>query len=99
MFDDVEGLPPEVAAQWTALVEECRPLLANDGMEAVQTLLAVHGISTVWAIAITHALLGKTSTPLRVAIDAVCTSAARQTSRSTEASEPRRANGSANETR
>lgn len=40
MFDDVIGLRPEEAARWTALVELCRPVLASEGMEAVQALLA-----------------------------------------------------------
>lgn len=77
MFDDVIGLRPEEAARWTALVEQCRPVLANEGMEAVQTLLAERGTSTIQAIAITRALLGWKETPLRVAIDAVTASKAR----------------------
>lgn len=47
-------------------------------MEAVQTLLAEHGMSIIQAIAITRALLGNAETPLRVAIDIVATSKARQ---------------------
>lgn len=77
MFDDVIGLRPEEAARWIALVEQCRPVLANEGMEAVQTLLAECGTSTIQAIAITRALLGWKETPLRVAIDAVTASKAR----------------------
>ena len=77
MFDDVIGLRPEEAARWTALAEQCRPVLANEGMEAVQTLLAECGTSTIQAIAITRALLGWKETPLRVAIDAVTASKAR----------------------
>lgn len=80
MFDDVIGLRPEEAARWTALVEQCRPVLANEGMEAVQTLLAECGTSTIQAIAITRALLGREETPLRVAIDAVTVSKARTAS-------------------
>lgn len=78
MFDHVIGLSPEQAACWTALVEESRPVLQSDGMEAVQTLLAERGMSIVQAIAITRALLGHAETPLRVAIDIVATSKARQ---------------------
>ena len=77
MFDDVIGLRPEEAARWTALVEQCRPVLANEGMEAVQTLMAECGTSTIQAIVITRALLGWEATPLRVAIDVVTTSKAR----------------------
>ncbi|MFJ1547692.1 hypothetical protein [Streptomyces sp. NPDC088246] len=77
MFDGVVGLPHEEAARWTALVEECRPVLAAAGMEAVQTLLAERGASTIQAIAITQALLGRAETPLRVAIDIVAMSTAR----------------------
>lgn len=74
MFDDVRGLRPEEAARWTALVEQCRPVLTSEGMEAVQALLAERGLTTIQAIVITRALLGGTRTPLRVAIDAVTTS-------------------------
>ncbi|MFI9213897.1 hypothetical protein ACIGW7_37905 [Streptomyces sp. NPDC053253] len=78
MFDYVVGLSPEQAARWTALVEESRPVLKNDGMEAVQALFAERGMSTIQAIAITRALLGHAETPLRVVIDIVATSQARQ---------------------
>ncbi|MFD9067607.1 hypothetical protein ACFVZ3_39525 [Kitasatospora purpeofusca] len=78
MSDHVIGLRPEEAARWTALVEESRPVLESNGMEAVQTLLAERGMSTIQAIAITRALLGNAETPLRVAIDIVATSRARQ---------------------
>ncbi|MEU4346188.1 hypothetical protein [Streptomyces sp. NPDC023838] len=77
MFDHLTGLRPEEAARWTALVEQCRPVLANEGMEAVQNLLAEHGMSIVQSIAITRALLGWAQTPLRIATDMVTTSAAR----------------------
>lgn len=77
MFDEVVGLRPEEAARWTAVVEQCRPVLANEGMEAVQTLLAERGMSTIKAIAITRALLGWAETPLRAAIDIVTTSTTR----------------------
>ncbi|MFE3262496.1 hypothetical protein, partial [Nocardia sp. NPDC059229] len=54
---------------WHA-VDKCRPILANDGMQAVQTFLVESGTSTIHAIAITWALLGRPGTPLRAAIDA-----------------------------
>ncbi|MQY09869.1 hypothetical protein [Actinomadura macrotermitis] len=77
MSDNANGLSAEQAARWTALLEECRPVLANEGMEAVQALLAERGMSTIHAIAITRALLGQPETPLQVAIEAVAGSAAR----------------------
>ena len=77
MFDDVIGLRPEEAARWTALVEQCRPVLASEGMEAVQALLAERGTSIIQAIAITRALLGWEETSLRAAIDLVDASRAR----------------------
>ncbi|MFI9243962.1 hypothetical protein ACIGXF_15480 [Streptomyces sp. NPDC053086] len=77
MFDHVTGLRPEEAARWTALVEQCRPVLANEGMEAVQGLLAEHDMSVIQSIAITRALLGWAETPLLIATDIVTTSAAR----------------------
>jgi hypothetical protein len=78
MFDHVNGLSPEEAARWVTLVEQSRPLLAEDGMEAVQTFLAERGVGVIAAIAITRALLGTAETPLRVAIEIVATSTARQ---------------------
>jgi hypothetical protein len=77
VFDDVMALSHEDAARWTALVEQCRPILDDNGMDAVQTFLAGHDVSTIQAIAITRALLGKSETSLRVAIDIVATSTAR----------------------
>jgi hypothetical protein len=77
MFDDVIGLRPEEAARWTALAELCRPILANEGMEAAQALLAERGTSIIQAIAISKALLGWKETPLRTAIDVVTESKAR----------------------
>jgi DNA primase len=79
MFGNVTGLDPGEAARWTAMVERCRPLLAAEGMEAVQVMLAGHGMSVIQAIAITRALLGWDETPLRVAIDTVATSEVRAT--------------------
>ncbi|WP_330351156.1 hypothetical protein [Streptomyces sp. NBC_00582] len=78
MFNHVIGLSPEDAARWTDLVEQSRPVLERDGMEAVQTLLAERGTGIIQAIAITRALLGNAETPLQVAIDIVATSKARQ---------------------
>ncbi|MDX3638329.1 hypothetical protein [Streptomyces sp. MB09-02B] len=77
MFDHIGGLRPEEAARWTALAELCRPVLANDGMEAVQHLLAERGVSIIQSIAITRALLGWAETPLGTATEIVTTSAAR----------------------
>jgi hypothetical protein len=77
MFDDIIGLRPEEAARWTALVEQCRPVLATEGMDAVQALLTARGTSIIQAIAITRALLGPGETPLRTAIDVVTASKAR----------------------
>ncbi|WP_405764206.1 hypothetical protein OHU34_01735 [Streptomyces sp. NBC_00080] len=78
MFDHVAGLRPEEAARWVTLVEQSRPVLENDGMEAVQALLAERGVSIIQAIALTRALLGTAETPLQVAIDIVTTSTVRQ---------------------
>ncbi|MFD7586741.1 hypothetical protein ACFV84_15170 [Kitasatospora sp. NPDC059811] len=77
MFENVAGLQPEVAAQWTALVEECRPVLASEGMDAVQALLVERGTSIVPAVAVTKVLLGWEDTPLLVAREIVETSPAR----------------------
>ncbi|GGU11265.1 maleylpyruvate isomerase N-terminal domain-containing protein [Actinomadura citrea] len=49
-----DGLSAGQAARWTTLVEECRPVLGNEGMEAVQALLAERGMSTIAAIAIAN---------------------------------------------
>ncbi|WP_024761056.1 hypothetical protein [Streptomyces exfoliatus] len=78
MFDYLTGLRPEEAARWVALVEQSRPIFENEGMDAVQTFLAEHGTSVLQAIAITRELLGISETPLRVAVDIVTTSTARQ---------------------
>ncbi|MFG2574559.1 hypothetical protein [Streptomyces sp. NPDC048481] len=78
MFDHMSGLRPEEAARWTALVEECRPVLEREGMEAVQTFLAERRVGVIAAIAVTRALLGHAGTPLRTAVEIVTTSAARQ---------------------
>lgn len=76
MFDDVMGLSPAAAARLTALVERCRPVLEDLGMEAVQVMLVEDGVSTIQAIAVTRALLGQAATPLRVAVEVVVTSGA-----------------------
>ncbi len=79
MFDHVAGLTPEQAALWTAMVEQSRPVLAAEGMEAVQALLLEHGMSVIQAIVITRALLGWDETSLRDATDIVAGSATRAT--------------------
>jgi hypothetical protein len=78
MFDHVIGLSPQDAERLTALVEQCRPILESNGMQAVQAVLAERGVSVIQAIVITRALLGNATTPLRTAIEIVTTSAARQ---------------------
>ncbi|MCL6735913.1 hypothetical protein [Streptomyces neyagawaensis] len=78
MFDHFIGLSPEDAARWTDLVEQSRPVLESDGMEAVQSLLVERGIGIIQAIAITRALLGHAETPLQAAVEIVATSKARQ---------------------
>ncbi|WP_314225260.1 hypothetical protein [Streptomyces zaehneri] len=78
MFDHIAGLRPEEAARWVTLVEQSRPVLEDDGMEAVQAFLAERDVTVIQAIAITRALLGTAGTPLQVAIDIVTTSAVRQ---------------------
>ncbi|KFG03907.1 MULTISPECIES: hypothetical protein [Streptomyces] len=77
MFDHIGGLRPGQAARWTALAEECVPVLADGGMEAVQHLLAERGAGLIEAIAITRALLGWAETPLHTAAEIVTTSTAR----------------------
>ncbi|XIE81497.1 hypothetical protein AB6O49_33775 [Streptomyces sp. SBR177] len=77
MFDHIAGLRPAEAARWADLVERCRPVLADDGMDAVQTLLAAQGMGIIPSIAITRALLGWQETPLGVAAEIVTTSSAR----------------------
>ncbi|MEY9937332.1 hypothetical protein [Streptacidiphilus sp. MAP5-3] len=59
------------------VVEECRPILDRCGMDAVQQHLADTGVAIVPAIAVTRGLLGWDDTPLAVARDIVCASAAR----------------------
>jgi histidine ammonia-lyase len=81
VFEDFIGLSPEAAARWTALVEQCRPVLADEGMEAVQALLAEQGLSVIQAVAITRALLGWEETSLHAAIDLVDASRARSAAR------------------
>ncbi|MFJ6380032.1 GNAT family N-acetyltransferase [Kitasatospora sp. NPDC092039] len=77
LFPDLLGLTAERAARLTALVEECRPVLAADGMEAVQSLLAERGVGVIPAITATRALLGWTGTSLHTARKIVELSAAR----------------------
>lgn len=91
MFDNVIGLRPEEAARLTALAVQCRPVLADEGVEAVQGLLAERGTSIIQAIAITRALLGWEETSLRAAIDIVTASKARTVI--SDAGSERRADG------
>lgn len=78
MFEGgVMGLSPQAAAQLTALVEQYRPVFNNQGLEAVQSMLAEDGVSMIQSIMITRALLGWAETPLRVAIDTVAASTVR----------------------
>lgn len=79
MFDEVVGLRREEAARFAALVEQCRPVLADEGMEAVQVLLAERGMSIIQSIVITRALRDWQETSLRIATDIVVTSPARTT--------------------
>ena len=77
LFSNFHG-DTEQLAQLIPIIEECQPLLTAEGMEVMQALLAERGISTIQAIVVTRAVLGWDTTPLRVAIDTVCESAARQ---------------------
>ena len=77
MFDDIIGLRPEDKERWTAPVGQCHPVLAGEGMQAVQALLAAQGVSIIQAIAITRELLGRDETTLRTATDVVTASKAR----------------------
>ena len=77
MFENVIGLTPEQAARLTELVERCRPVLANDGMDAVQELLVELDVGMIPAITVTRGLLGFPETPLPVATEIVVTSPAR----------------------
>ena len=55
----IQGLDPDRAAQISALVEECRPLLhVGAGMAAVQELLSDRRVSVIDSILITRELLG-----------------------------------------
>lgn len=58
-------------------VEECRPILAKQGMDAVQQHLANAGLGIVPSIAATRGLLGWDNTTLAQARDIVCASPAR----------------------
>jgi hypothetical protein len=59
------------------VVEECRPILEEHGMDAVQQHLADSGVAIIPAIVVTRGLLGWDDTPLAVARDIVCDSPAR----------------------
>jgi hypothetical protein len=73
----IRGLDPERIARLAALVSECRPLLAQDGMEAVQTLLVTRQIGVMDSILVTVDLLGTGPGALGEAKAAVLLSAAR----------------------
>lgn len=61
----IGGLHPERAARLEALVEECRPLLADDdGLAAVQRLLSERRIELLDAVVVTRELLGAGPTAL-----------------------------------
>ncbi|GHF30798.1 hypothetical protein GCM10018790_05470 [Kitasatospora xanthocidica] len=76
-FPNVAGLTAEHAARLTTLVEECHPVLADEGMAAVQSLLAERGVGMIPAIMVTKALLGWAGTSLRTAREIVELSEAR----------------------
>lgn len=78
LFPDVIGMTFEHAARLTAVAEECRPVLAEQGMEAVQRLLVEREVSMISAILVTRALLGPSGVSLHAAREAVELSAARQ---------------------
>jgi hypothetical protein len=55
----IRGLHPERAARLESLVDECRPLLADDGgMAAVQRLLSERQVEVLDAVVVTRELLG-----------------------------------------
>jgi hypothetical protein len=54
----IRGLDPERAARLAPLVPECQQLLAHDGMEAVQLLLAARHLNIMDSIIVTLDLLG-----------------------------------------
>ena len=74
MFDEEIGLSADAAARSTAQVEQYRPVLINESLEAVPAILVEDGVGALHAIAISRTLLGWAETPLRVAIDTVTTS-------------------------
>ena len=65
-------------------VEECRPILAAQGMDAVQQHLVDSDVGIIAAIVVTRGLLGWDDTPLAVARDTVDASPARNAARSAE---------------
>ncbi|MFD8752478.1 GNAT family N-acetyltransferase [Kitasatospora sp. NPDC059577] len=78
LFPNVGGLTAEHAAHLTGLVEECRPVLADRGMAAVQRLLVERGTAMIPAIMVTKALLGWESTSLATTLEVVELSEARR---------------------
>ncbi|GAA3708314.1 hypothetical protein GCM10022224_087300 [Nonomuraea antimicrobica] len=76
----IHGLDPQRARRVAELEAECRPLLGwEDGMEAVQRLLADRGVSVIDSILVTRQLLGAGPSALGEAKAAVLGSAARTT--------------------
>lgn len=73
----IRGLDPERAARLAGLASECQPLLAQDGMEAVQRLLAARQIGVMDSIIVTFDLLGAGPDALGEAEAAVLLSPAR----------------------
>jgi hypothetical protein len=59
MFERIQGLTPERAARLTAVVLQCRAVLAQgQGMDEVQRLLRDLGVGVIDSIVITRELLG-----------------------------------------
>jgi uridine kinase len=59
VFEKIQGLTPERAAQLTDLVQQCQLLLDHhDGMDAVQRLLHDLGAGVIESILVTRELLG-----------------------------------------
>ncbi|WP_282792915.1 hypothetical protein [Streptomyces sp. CC224B] len=74
----IRGWSPERTARLEALVDECRPLLAEDGgMAAVQRLLSERRVEVLDAVVITRELLGAGPTSLAEAKTIVLTSPGR----------------------
>lgn len=78
----IHGLDPQRAKRVAELEAECRPLLGQeDGMEAVQHLLAGRGVGVMDSILVTRQLLGAGPSALGKAKATVLGSTARTTER------------------